>query len=75
VARALALGATAAGIARPVLRAFSSGGRAGAIAFLDAVEDELRAVMLLTGARDVSALRTTPRVVVGELAAWVSQIE
>lgn len=74
VARAIALGATAAGIARPVLRALSSGGRAGALAFLDAVEDELRAVMLLTGARDLVALRKVPRVVVGELAAWIAQL-
>jgi len=74
VARAVALGASAAGIARPVLRALSSGGRAGAVAFLDAVETELRAAMLLTGSRDVAALRKTPRVVVGELAAWMAQL-
>lgn len=74
VARALALGASAAGIARPVLRALASGGREGALAYLDAVENELRAVMLLTGSRDLPALRRAPRVVVGELAAWLSQL-
>ena len=74
VARALALGASAAGIARPVLRALSSGGREGATAFLDAVEAELRAVMLLTGSRDVAALRRAPRVVTGELASWIGQL-
>jgi isopentenyl-diphosphate delta-isomerase len=74
VARAVALGATAAGIARPVLRALASGGRAGALAFLDGVEAELRAAMLLTGSRDLAALRRTPRVVVGELASWLSQL-
>jgi isopentenyl-diphosphate delta-isomerase len=74
VARALALGASAAGIARPVLRALSSGGRPAAIAFLDAVEAELRSAMLLTGSRDVAALRRAPRVVVGELAAWIAQL-
>jgi isopentenyl-diphosphate delta-isomerase len=71
VARALALGAHAAGIARPVLQAFVAGGRAGAEAFLDRVEAELRAVMLLCGARDVAALRKTPRLVRGELRAWL----
>src|SRR5262249_15902173 len=50
VAKAIALGAHAAGIARPVLQAFMSGGREGAIRFLDHVEAELRAVMLLVGA-------------------------
>jgi len=71
VAKAIALGATAAGIARPVLRAFAQGGRAGAVALLDGIENELRAAMLLTASRNVAALRRTPRVLVGELATWV----
>src|ERR1700689_1872721 len=73
VARAIALGATAAGIARPVLRALAAHGRAGAMSFLDGVEAELRAAMLLTGSRDVAALRRAPRVIVGELGGWISQ--
>jgi isopentenyl-diphosphate delta-isomerase len=72
-ARAIALGATVAGIARPVLKAHRAGGRAGAEAFLDGVERELRAIMLLTGSADVAALRRAPRVIVGELASWVAQ--
>jgi isopentenyl-diphosphate delta-isomerase len=75
VARAVALGATVAGIARPVLRALSAGGRAAALAFLDGVEAELRAAMLLTGSRDLAALRRAPRVVVGELSSWLSQLK
>ena len=74
VARAIALGATAAGIARPVLRALAADGRAGALSFLDGIEAELRAAMLLTGSRDVAALRRAPRVVVGELGGWISQL-
>jgi isopentenyl-diphosphate delta-isomerase len=74
IARAIALGASAAGIARPVLRALSAGKVAGAMAFLDGVESELRAVMFLTGSRDVATLRSVPRVLVGELAAWTSQL-
>lgn len=75
VARALALGASAAGLARPILRALmSSGGRAAAIAQLDAIEAELRAAMLLTGCRDLPALRRAPRVVTGPLASWVQQL-
>jgi isopentenyl-diphosphate delta-isomerase len=71
VAAAIALGATAAGIARPVLRALHSGGRAGAIAFLEGVEAELRAAMLLVGAENVAALRAAPKIVGGELAVWL----
>src|SRR5262249_3979682 len=74
VARAIALGAGAAGLARPVLRALYSGGRAAAIALLDMVEAELRAVMLLTGSKDLDALRTAPRVIGGELLLWLDQL-
>jgi isopentenyl-diphosphate delta-isomerase len=74
VARAIALGASAAGIARPLLRALSAGGRPGATALMETIEQELRAAMLLTGSRDVAALRRTPRVVVGELASWMAQL-
>lgn len=74
VARALALGASACGIARPVLKAHREGGREGVERFLDAVEREVRALMLLTGSRDVAALRAAPRVIVGELNDWLSQL-
>jgi isopentenyl-diphosphate delta-isomerase len=73
VARALALGASAAGIARPALQALVAGGRAGAAAFFEAVEAELRAVMLLSGAPTVDALRKVPRVLGSELRAWLEQ--
>jgi isopentenyl-diphosphate Delta-isomerase len=71
VAKAIALGATGAGIARPVLRALSSGGRAAAEQLLDVVECELRAAMFLAGACDLEGLRAVPRVVTGELRAWM----
>jgi isopentenyl-diphosphate delta-isomerase len=74
VARAIALGASAVGIARPMLRALSAGGRQGAMALMDAVEGELGAAMLLTGSRDIAALRRAPRVVVGELGSWMAQL-
>jgi isopentenyl-diphosphate delta-isomerase len=72
VARAIALGATAAGIARPVLAALHAGGRGEAMRLLDAVEAELRAAMLLTGSRNLGELRRAPRVVTGELGAWIA---
>jgi isopentenyl-diphosphate delta-isomerase len=71
VAKAIALGATCAGIARPVLRALVSGGRAAAEQLLDAVEGELRAAMFLAGARDLQSLKAVPRVVTGPLQAWM----
>ena len=73
VARAIALGATAGGIARPALKALTAGGRAGAVSFFEGVERELRALMLLTGSRDLAALRKAPRIVGGELRLWIDQ--
>jgi isopentenyl-diphosphate Delta-isomerase len=72
VARAIALGATAAGIARPMLQALTDGGRQAAEAFLDRVEAELRAVMLMCGAKTVADLQRAPRVITGELAQWIA---
>lgn len=73
VARALALGASAAGIARPVLQAYMASGERGAHAFLNGVEAELRAAMLLTGSADIAALRRAPRIVRGELRDWLDR--
>ncbi len=70
-ARALALGATAVGVARPVLQAFMSGGPEAATAFLEGIEAELRAAMLLVGARKVRDLKKADRVIRGELSAWL----
>jgi isopentenyl-diphosphate delta-isomerase len=75
VARAIALGASAAGIARPVLRALHEGGRVGAIAFLEEVEAELRTAMLLVGAADVESLRRAPKIIGGDLAHWLRALE
>jgi isopentenyl-diphosphate delta-isomerase len=74
VAQAIALGASAAGIARASLKALESGGREGALAFFDRVEAELRMAMLLVGAKNLSELRAAPRLVVGELLAWLGSL-
>jgi isopentenyl-diphosphate delta-isomerase len=72
VARAIALGASCAGIARNVYQAFLEGGIDGARQFLLQVERELRSVMLLCGARTIQELQRAPRVLVGELVDWVA---
>jgi len=71
VARAVALGATAAGIARNVYQALERGGPEGAEAFLDGVEEQLRAVMLLTGSRTLEELRAAPKMLGPELQGWL----
>lgn len=70
-AKAIALGAEAAGMARPVLQALMNGGREGAARFLDQVEAELRAAMLLVGVRRVHALQDVPLVLGDAITRWV----
>jgi isopentenyl-diphosphate delta-isomerase len=70
-ARALSLGAAAVGVARPVLQAFTRGGRAGAEAFLERLQRELATVMLLCGARTVAELQGVPRIITGQLKQWL----
>lgn len=71
VARAIALGASCAGIARNVYQAFLEGGEDGARSFLLRIERELRSIMLLCGARTIEELQNAPRVVSGELRDWL----
>jgi isopentenyl-diphosphate delta-isomerase len=73
-ARALALGAEAVGVARPLLAAWKRGGRAAVEQALDALEQGLRAAMLLCGARDLAALRAAPRVLGPRLRAWLEAL-
>ncbi len=72
VARAIALGASCAGIARTVYQAFLDGGEDGARAFLRGIERELRSIMLLCGASTIEELQRTPRVITGELRDWMA---
>jgi isopentenyl-diphosphate delta-isomerase len=71
IARAIALGATACGIARPMLMAYVRGGKAEAERFVDQLERELRAVMLLVGAENIAALQRAPRIVFSPLREWL----
>ncbi len=70
VARAIALGAQVGGIARPVFMAFNQGGEAAVEAFLDGVERELRAIMLLTGSRTPADLRNAEKRIGAGLREW-----
>jgi isopentenyl-diphosphate delta-isomerase len=72
IARAIALGARAGGIARPVLQNLSRGGEDGLRHYLDETVHELRSVMLLTGTLTVEGLRDAPRIITGELASWLA---
>jgi len=70
VARALALGATAAGTAGGVLKAASTGFEA-TLRELETLVHELKVAMFLTGSRTVADLQKVPYVVTGETRPWL----
>ena len=71
VARAIALGAHVAGVALPVFRAYQAGGATAAGQFVDQLVAGLRTAMVLTGRRDLAALRRAPVVLGSRLRDWI----
>ncbi len=69
-ARALALGASIAGVARPALQRALEG-ETVLDAWVEQFELELRAAMFLTGSPTPDRLRAAPYVLSAELAAWL----
>lgn len=72
-AKALALGATLVGVARPLLQAALEGD-AAVDRWIGQFLDELRTVMFLTGSSDASSLRGKPRVITGLTRDWIAQL-
>lgn len=70
VAKSIALGASMAGIARPILAAASKGCEETK-RVLKSLMDQLRCVMFLVGAKSVEDLRRVPLVIVGRTAEWL----
>ena len=71
-AKALALGATLVGVARPLLQAGLEGDPA-VEAWITQFLSELRTSLFLTGSADLAALRLKPRVVTGMTREWLAQ--
>lgn len=71
VAKAIALGATAGGLARNLLMAWNEGGREGALRAGREIIDEVRIACLLTGSATPQALADQPLVIGPKLERWV----
>ena len=72
-AKALALGATAVGVARPLLRAALEG-EAAVVEWIAQFELELRTATFLSGVARSRDLGSAPRVVLGRTRAWIDQL-
>ncbi len=70
VAKAVALGASASGVAKPMLEAAHQSSDA-VVQELRAFIEELRAAMFLTGSRNLKALRERPALVTRPTADWI----
>jgi isopentenyl-diphosphate Delta-isomerase len=74
VARALALGAVAGGMAAPMLRAQRAGGAAGVAALLAQITTAIRSVCLLTGCAAARDLARAPRHLGAPLRAFLDDL-
>jgi len=72
-AKALALGATLAGIARPWLSMLKEGGEAAARAYLRGILEEIRLNLFLCGARRPADLGARRPIITGQLRQWLDQ--
>ncbi len=75
LAKAIALGAAVGGMALPFARAVYSGGSDGALELIAEIEEALRGVMLLTGSRDLEALRAQPLILDPSFEASVRALD
>jgi isopentenyl-diphosphate delta-isomerase len=72
-AKALALGATLVGVARPLLQA-ALDGDAAVDTWIEQFLNELRTALFLTGSANLQSLRSRPHIVIGVTKAWLDQL-
>lgn len=70
-AKALALGASLVGVARPLLTAAMQGGDAGVERWIEDFADALRSTMFLSGSATIAQARQAAVVVTGDSRAWL----
>jgi isopentenyl-diphosphate delta-isomerase len=74
-ARAIALGATAVGVARPLLQAVLDGGDDAVDAWLGRFRTELLATQFLTGSATIADLARAPILVAGQTSLWLASVD
>jgi isopentenyl-diphosphate delta-isomerase len=72
IAKSIALGAQASGLARPLLQSAAKGREALEEELLTKIE-ELKAAMFLTGSKNIDELKRSPVVITGSTLNWLQQ--
>lgn len=72
-AKSLALGAQAVGVAGPILKLLHQKGETEVISCLEAAKEDLRRIMLMTGARNIKGLQKVPLVFTGFTREWLQE--
>lgn len=75
IAKSLVLGAKICGIALPFLKIYEKGGENGVLKYIDELENELKTVMFLVGAKNLEELRNTRYILSGFVKEWNEQIK
>jgi isopentenyl-diphosphate Delta-isomerase len=75
VAKAVALGARAVGVAGEALRAYLRGGEVAADEYISHLKRTLRAAALMTASRSMADLAKAPKLIGSRLTAWIEVIQ
>lgn len=75
IARAIALGATAGGLAAPVLQAHCEGGYEAVLRYLQGLVHSLRCIHLLTGCRTPGELQSAAKHISEPLRSWIHDLQ
>lgn len=70
MAKAFALGASAVGIAGPVLKAVQDGGVRGGVDYIENLSSELKKIMVLVNANNISKLKKVPLMLFGDTKVY-----
>lgn len=70
-AKALALGASLAGVAGPLVRSYYRGGKEAVLAYLQLWQRQLKQAMFMLGVSEPRLLKSRPLVVLGDTGKWL----
>ncbi|MFS0656508.1 type 2 isopentenyl-diphosphate Delta-isomerase [Bacillus sp. 179-C3.3 HS] len=73
VTKSIALGASAAGLAGFFLKSLTNGGESGLISDIISLQEDVKMLMTVLGAKTIEELRNTPLVITGDTSHWLKE--